>query len=540
MDWLLQATGLWDGDDPRNKAIPSEKWDTRDHNQNLYDISDPRHRIRKTTNRWSKKGSEIIDRIPEPVKEIVGGVTNVVGGGLFGEGGLLRSDMNPLGLQPVDALRAVDAGFETTSKLTGINRNVLETGEALVPFVPPTAKLTKTVTKRAGQKVINELTEAAFRAAPPDSVIGMTYRTGGGFGVVPSDDWFLKNSDEFIDTPAFPVEPSRNVLTISDEYRAIPKTTEITNKMLDEQLLIRQEVDDVIAKYGGIDKVPKHKLDKLYSRKSTTTEILPNDIEFYNQNKAFKDKYVQYEDTVNKLGTLEWHHKNMKAVSAPFLDRAWEIVRAGGGTQADILNLHQLALNHGVGMGDRMSALLPMGRVPHQKLHNWAKATGIQPTPAQIKEIAEKLKGVNNMEDLTRIFNQELEKIAIPMTREAKIMEAVWQDLSPLKRSQLADLYQKRDKIIRSITQAKKKGLSTTDLEKQKKIIDKKYYAIKDPLVEEFFENRPKYGDYTDEYGVLKPEGSALTPGYEGRTTGYAEQTRERAIDSLHDLVKNY
>tara|TARA_Y100001963_G_C6743272_1_gene430154 strand:- start:49 stop:1446 length:1398 start_codon:yes stop_codon:yes gene_type:complete len=324
---------------------------------------------------------------------------------------------------------------------------------------------------------------------------------------------------------------TRNVLTISDEYKAIPRGTKITNKMLDEQLLIRKEVDDLIAKHGGIDKVPKHKLDKLYSRKSTTTEILPNDIEFYNQNKAFKDKYVQYEDSVNKLGTLEWHHKNMKAVSAPFLDRAWEIVRANGGTQADILNLHQMALNHGVGMGDRMSALLPMGRVPHQKLHNWAKATGIQLNPKQIKELTEQLKGVDNMEDLTKLFNKSLEEIAEPMAREAKIMEAVWQDLSPLKRSQLADLYQKRDKVIRSITKAKKKGSSTVALEKQKKLLDKQYYAVKDPLVEEFFENRPKYGDYTDEYGVLKPEGSALTPGYEGRTTGFAERDLDLKIE---------
>ena len=323
----------------------------------------------------------------------------------------------------------------------------------------------------------------------------------------------------------------RNTLTISDEYRAIPKTTKITNKMLDDQLLIRKEVDDLVAKHGGLDKVPKHKLDKLYSRKSTTTEILPNDPEFYNQNAAFKQQFVQYEDTVNKLGTLEWHHKNMKAVSAPFLDRAWDIVRANGGSQADILNLHQMALNHGVGMGDRMSALLPMGRVPHQKLHNWAKATGIQLNPKQIKELTEQLKGVDNMEDLTKLFNKSLEEIAEPMAREAKIMEAVWQDLSPLKRSQLADLYQKRDKVIRSITKAKKKGSSTTALEKQKKILDKQYYAVKDPLVEQFFENRPKYGNYTDEYGVLKPEGSALTPGYEGRPTGFAERDLDLKIE---------
>ena len=329
---------------------------------------------------------------------------------------------------------------------------------------------------------------------------------------------------------------ARNVLTISDEYRAIPKTTKITNKMLDDQLLIRQKAEKLLADAGP--NPSKGQLDKINSMKSTTTEILPDDPAFYsNQTVVMKRKYTQYEDSLNKLGTLQWHHQTMKAVSAPFLDRAWEIVRAKGGTQADILNLHQLALNHGVGMGDRLSALLPMGRVPHQKLHNWAKATGIQPTSAQIKEIVEQLKGVDNMEDLTRIFTKELETIAKPMTREAKIMKEVWEDLPLTKRSELAGLRKQRDEVTRAITKAKKNKKSTRTLEKQLENINNQYDPLKKELVDEFFENRPSYGDYTDEYGNLLQESTWYHP--EGQY-GKAEQARERAAESLHDLVKDY
>ena len=318
----------------------------------------------------------------------------------------------------------------------------------------------------------------------------------------------------------------QEVITVSDEYIAIPKGTKITNKVLDEQLLLRQKAEKLLAEAGP--NPSSAQMDKIRSMKSTTTEILPNDPAFYsNQSVAMKAKYTQYEDTVNKLGTLQWHHKTMKAVSSPFLDRAWDIVRNGGGTQADILNLHQMALNHGVGMGDRMSALLPMGRVPHQKLHNWAKATGIQPTPAQIKEITEKLKGVDNMEDLTRLFNKELETIAKPMTREAEIMQKVWMDVGTSHdHSELARLFDKRNKASKALSLAKKQKKSAKEiavLEKAKEAAKNEYYALKNPMVDEFFKNRPKYGNYTDAHGNLIQD-----------QWGQAEMTLDKAIDALH------
>ena len=149
---------VWGEIDKRHQ----KQWNTRDPDQNFYGVNDPRRAVRETTNRWSKKGSEVIDRIPEPVKEVVGGVTNVVGKGLFGyvddkgkfQGGLLSSDANALGLQPVDALRAVDAGFETIAKVSGINRNVLDIADALLPFTPTAANLVKkgakTVVRKSG------------------------------------------------------------------------------------------------------------------------------------------------------------------------------------------------------------------------------------------------------------------------------------------------------------------------------------------------------------------------------------------------------
>ena len=325
------------------------------------------------------------------------------------------------------------------------------------------------------------------------------------------------------------------LLTVSDELRAIPKGTKITTEMLENQRLIRQKADNLAAKAGP--NPSKSQLDKINSMKSTSIEILPDDPIFYsNQSKALKLKYTQYEDSLNKLGTLQWHHQNMKAVSAPYLDRAWDIVKAGGGTEADILNLHYMALNHGVGMGDRLSALLPMGRVPHTKLHTWARKAGIQLDPKQIQELVQQLKGVDNMEDLTKLFNSSLENMAKPMTREAKIMNNVWLDLDNTARSRLAGLRNKRDEITRALNKAKKNNQPTKTLEKQLKEINNQYDPLKKDLVEQFFKNRPSYGDYTDEFANILPQSEWFNPWGQ---FGKAEQARERASESLHDLAKD-
>ena len=70
------------------------------------ELSDPREYISEVTSQWNQNINDAIEKyVPEPVREITSGVARVISEGLFDpEEGLLRgSDMNPLGLAPVDA-----------------------------------------------------------------------------------------------------------------------------------------------------------------------------------------------------------------------------------------------------------------------------------------------------------------------------------------------------------------------------------------------------------------------------------------------------
>ena len=150
-------------------------------NNNPYEKDSLRYNIRKQTSRLPRFVDKQYQRIPEDVRDFGEGIANVIVQGTFGEGGLLRSEMNPLGLQPVDALRAVDAVTTGVSDVTGIDKGALELAELAIPFVPKGKKVVGNV----GNRLLNEATEYAFRNADPESVAGMVYRTGGGVGPVP-------------------------------------------------------------------------------------------------------------------------------------------------------------------------------------------------------------------------------------------------------------------------------------------------------------------------------------------------------------------
>ena len=150
-------------------------------NSNPYEKDSLRYKIREQTSRLPRFLNKQYQRIPEDVRDFGEGMANVVVQGAFGEGGLLRSEMNPLGLQPVDALRAVDAVTTGVSDVTGIDKGFLEAAELAVPFVPKGGKIASKVKGR----LIDEATDFAFRTADPESVAGMVYRTGGGMGPVP-------------------------------------------------------------------------------------------------------------------------------------------------------------------------------------------------------------------------------------------------------------------------------------------------------------------------------------------------------------------
>ena len=87
-----------------------------------------------------KEATALYERLPEPVKEVTEGVGNVVGKGLFGyvdenntfQKGLLHSEMNPLGLQPIDPLRGYSAVMQAGAKATNVDPFVFEFGADLL------------------------------------------------------------------------------------------------------------------------------------------------------------------------------------------------------------------------------------------------------------------------------------------------------------------------------------------------------------------------------------------------------------------------
>ena len=171
---------------------------------NPYKEDSLRYKIKEQTSRLPRFLNKQYQRIPEDVRDFGEGMANVVVQGAFGEGGLLRSEMNPLGLQPVDALKAVDAVTTGVSNVTGIDKGFLEAVELAVPFVPKGGKIVSKVKGR----LIDEATDFAFRNAPEGSVARMVYDTGGGIAPVTrtnkaylkwvdeGDAWYKKNFDK--------------------------------------------------------------------------------------------------------------------------------------------------------------------------------------------------------------------------------------------------------------------------------------------------------------------------------------------------------
>ena len=414
---------IWGEIDKRHQ----QQWNTRDPNQNFYGVNDPRRAVRETTNRWSKKGSEVIDRIPEPVKEVVGGVTNVVGKGLFGyvddkgkfQGGLLSSDANALGLQPIDALRAVDAGFETTAKLTGINRNVLEAGEALVPFVPPTAKLAKTVTKKAGQKVINELTEAAFKAADPDSVAGMVYRTGGGVAPVP------KNLSASTKT------------TVRSSFN---KIANIPASKMEKRIASFKQLHkeaNINIRTGK----PRAKSDFKTSALGTIEPKFEGDPRLYPMNRIQKlEADIPLELGRADANVLTLHHELQKEITAAYIPTAVKLVESGHGTYADIINLSEIAKSRGYGFGDY--GVVPLTEVPHQLSHKRLLEAQIQPSPGpQMEKWTGDIRNLPDMDALTEDFINFLDETADPMRDSMLRHEDAWNKLDLKDRNKLLDYW---------------------------------------------------------------------------------------------------
>ena len=171
-----------------------------------------------------------------------------------------------------------------------------------------------------------------------------------------------------------------NMISITDDVNR-----ELTEKAQQAQAL-RQ-----VQELQGLRKEGEHQLglrsgqDIGTSRISTGPEFIPGDKQIYQLDTKARKQYLEYEETIKAdPAALRLHHKFMKAYSAPYFQRAWELVDAGDATVEDIIALHRYALDSGVGAGDRQSAIMMFERIPHDELHEWSRAIGIEPRGGKV------------------------------------------------------------------------------------------------------------------------------------------------------------
>ena len=250
---------------------------------------------------------------------------------------------------------------------------------------------------------------------------------------------------------------------------------------------------------------------------STGPELVSGDKRIYQLNTKAREPYKVYEDLLQSDPVVKkFHHKFMKGQSVPYFERAWELVDAGKATKEDIIALHRYALDAGVGTGDRQSAIMMFERIPHDELHNFMLDIGIQPSATKfakesvsasgrktrvvpssdspLKRDVKRIKKLETIEDLATDFKQAVDEIAVPMTKEAELLQEAWQAVDIQLRDELMDTWNKRN-TARKIGD---KELANT--------LHIKYKKLKKEAIKQMKENRAKYGQELGEYGRPDPE----------------------------------
>lgn len=135
------------------------------------------------------------------------------------------------------------------------------------------------------------------------------------------------------------------------------------------------------------------------------------------------------------------HHKSMVAVTAPHFNRARELVKQNKATDIDIINLH-FAAESIMPAGGGFDAIYQMFDITHTQLHRTAQKLGIQPShvggkagkqgPGYLSDIKKIERDVSKMDiaELTASFVETLESIAVPMQREAELLELAFKGTS--------------------------------------------------------------------------------------------------------------
>ena len=249
---------------------------------------------------------------------------------------------------------------------------------------------------------------------------------------------------------------------------------------------------------------------------STGPELISGDKRIYQLNTKLREPYKEYEDLlISDPVAKKFHHKFMKGQSVPYFERAWELVDAGLASEEDIIALHRYALDAGVGTGDRQSSIMMFERIPHEELHDFMLAIGIQPSATKfaregtkagrktrvvpssnspLKRDVKRIKKFETIEDLATDFQQAVDEIAVPMTKESELLQEAWQAVDIQLRDEMFDTWNKRNR-------ARKSG--DTRLAEQ---LNTKYKELKKQAIAEMKARRATYGEELDEYGNPDPE----------------------------------
>lgn len=245
---------------------------------------------------------------------------------------------------------------------------------------------------------------------------------------------------------------NQNVATVSDELNFLPKDVNLTSRLQETT-----EIQDY-AKLKIQHKVQTGKgdlgvIDSAQSTLGDVSEML-DDPRVYNSPK-FKKLLQKVESQIEGAPALEWHHKNMKALTSPFVQKMNELIELGLATEADRLNLAYISYNRGVGMGDRLSGLVQMPRVVHQELHKLMRQVGIEPTGKFLSQYKIDISNINNVNDLTRAFVKQINDVSGPMTKEAHLLNSAYKGIDERLLEKFSGLTVERNTINQLLSKVK-------------------------------------------------------------------------------------
>ena len=285
--------------------------------------------------------------------------------------------------------------------------------------------------------------------------------------------------------------------------------------------LINQAKDTTRVYQGAQADLTKRGMgDKVLSALSTSPELVSGDARIYQLGTTARKIFAQYEQLLEgvDLPTLQWHHKFQKAVSAPYFQRAWELVNANPplATVEDIIAMHRYALDQGVGAGDRLSAIMMIERIPHTELHNFAKAAGLQPSQAtvkgnkyditgkrtrprpstnsELKKNSNRISKINNIADLAEDFQRSVQD-AMQVTEEGMKLQKAWDEIPVTERSRLTHFHNLRNAqgdLLRKNSRKKLSPEEILDAKKEYDRFDGIYKKIKDRILDTLEKNRSK------------------------------------------------